>query len=50
VGKGLGIKQNEISLQNWNGPGNDYKGGYLFIDAKNTTYNWKGGLNSTTLK
>ena len=50
VGKGLGIKANEISLQNWNGPGNDYKGGYLFIDAKNTTYDWKGGLNFTTLK
>jgi hypothetical protein len=37
-------------LQNWNGPGNDYRDGYLFIDAKNTTWDWKGGLNSTSLK
>lgn len=50
VGSGLGIKPDEISLQNWNGPGNDYKGGYLFIDGKNTTYDWRGGLNFTTLR
>lgn len=50
VGSGLGIKPNEVSLQNWNGPGNDYKGGYIYIEAKNTTYDWKGGLNFTTLK
>ena len=51
VGSGLGIKEGEISLQNWNGPGNDYRKGYVYknVSQLDLTF-WKGGLNSTTLK
>lgn len=31
IGKGLLPKQGELTLQNWNGPGNDYRDGYLFL-------------------
>ena len=50
VGSGIGIKAGEISFQNWDGPGNDYRAGYLFGDAKSTLSNWKGGLNFSTLR
>ena len=50
VGNGTGIHPGEISLQNWDGPGNDYRSGYLFANPQSTVYNWKGGLNSTSLK
>lgn len=51
MGKGLGPKPGEVTLQNWNGPGNDYRKGYLFVspDELNTN-DWKGGLNFTTVK
>jgi len=29
MGSGVSIKPGEVSLQNWNGPGNDYRDGYL---------------------
>ena len=44
------IKRGEVSLQNWNGPGNDYRKGYLFGETEAQSHNWKGGLNFTTLK
>lgn len=50
LGKGNTINPGEISLQNWDGPGNDYRAGYLFATAQPTVYNWQGGLNSTTVK
>jgi len=31
VGKGINPKVGELTLQNWNGPGNDYRDGYLFL-------------------
>jgi hypothetical protein len=30
MGSGPNIKPGEVSLQNWNGPGNDYRDGYIF--------------------
>jgi len=51
LGRGLNIKPGELTLQNWNGPGNDYKGGYLFQSVNEIKVDdWKGGINYTILK
>lgn len=42
----------DISLHNWES-GNNYNGGYVFLDTDRTLQqrsNWKGGLDLTTLK
>ena len=42
----------EVSLQNWE-VGNDYSGGYVFLDKKRTreqVSDWRGGLNFDTLE
>lgn len=51
LGKGLAPKPGEICLQNWDGPGNDYRGGYIFQPVNQIDRDdWKGGLNFTTLR
>jgi hypothetical protein len=50
-GSGPGVKAGEVSLQNWNGPGNDYREGYVFAGVSSLNKsNWQGGLNSSTLR
>jgi hypothetical protein len=51
IGKGLNPKIGELTLQNWNGPGNDYRDGYLFLgNGEFSKYDWRGGINYTTIK
>lgn len=44
------MRVGEVTLQNWNGPGNDYNKGYLFVSSSEfNTDDWRGGINYTSI-